>query len=173
MLEGVEADRRQPLLDGRIGDDPPQLLLRRSTIGLGVCAGAKIAFQGTRSSGQPASVIDGTSGRSALRSLVVTASAHIAGFGLRRAEREVDEHHRDAARHHVVDRLRGGSVRHVDEIEAGHPLEGGAGDQADGVAGIAELAGIGLHGMNSGTEVAGMRGSMTSMNGSVPIRASG
>jgi hypothetical protein len=48
--EGIEADRRQPLLDAGSAMIRRSSALRRSTIGLGVCAGAKTAFQGTRSS---------------------------------------------------------------------------------------------------------------------------
>src|SRR6476659_784496 len=74
--KGVEPDARQTLLDRRIGNDPSQLSIETLDHRLGRVAGAKMAFQGIRSNeGSPASVMDGMSGRSGLRSLVVTARA--------------------------------------------------------------------------------------------------
>src|SRR5262245_4362182 len=105
--ERVEADGGQPLLDLWIGDDPRQLGVETRDHRPGGMGGREHGIPrdevergepGLRHGGdlweQRAALPGGDRER-----------AHIAGPGLWRTEGEVDEHHRQAPGHHVVDGL--------------------------------------------------------------------
>ena len=94
-------------------------------IGFGVAAGAQISVQPTASKpGTPASAMVGTSGSAGTRVVERHAErTHPAGVDLADDAAGIGEHHRDMARHHVVEAGRRAAIGDAVHLGAGHRLE--------------------------------------------------